>query len=158
MKKRIIPVLLLLGLSYGLLAQAQKSEPKPKKKIIPKGEAYLAGGNISSGNISKQAFDSLIQLPLIAKDTQGNLRPVIDFQFSFAERALYEDSTGRPVIMTDYYSVACPDGKLPAEWIKMLHERAKNGDTVYVDEIMSYYPDTKNTRFYTKPLKLIITR
>lgn len=156
MKKRTLPVILLLAFAGGLVAQTTKNQPKEKKKIVHRGSSYLAGGNIGSGTISKRVFDSLISLPLVAKDTMGYERQVVDFVFSFAERGLYEDSTGRPMIVTDYLSVNCPGGKLPEEWIKMLHDRSKRGDTVYVDEVMAIYPDKVQTRFYTTPIKLVI--
>ena len=157
MKKRTLPVILLLAFAGGLVAQTTKNQPKEKKKIVHRGTSYLAGGNITSGTISKKAFDSLIALPLIAKDTLGNERQVVDFVFSYAERGLYEDSTGRPMIVTDYLSVSCPGGRLPDEWVKMLHDRSKRGDTAYVDEVLAVYPDKVQTRFYTTPIKLVIT-
>ena len=127
------------------------------KKIVHKGTTYLADGTINGGTISKRKFDSLIALPVISRDTSGVDRSVVEFVFSYAERALYEDSTGRPLVMTDHFSTPCPGGKLPDDWVKIIREKSKKGDTVYIEEVMAAYPDKLHTRFYTTPIKLVIT-
>jgi|SRR5690606_6898083 len=149
----IVLVALTAGVSY-----AQQAEVKPKKPK-PKGEAYLAGGQYGSGSIPLAQFDSLIGKPLIARDTLGRFCPVIKFDFTFAERGLYEDSTGRLTIMTDYYVTPSDSGALlPPFWIEQLKRRAKIGDTVYFDQILAEYPDSVNAQhFYTHPLKLVIS-
>ncbi len=139
-----------------MVAQAQKPQPQ-KKKVTFKGKSYLYGGLIGSGKISKKMFDSLIAYPLVTKDTNGNPRQVIQFMFSYSERGLYEDSTGKPRIMTDHYFTESVNGKLPDDWIPNVRAYSKGGDTVLFYDIMSAYPDSLRTRFYTEPLKLVLT-
>ncbi len=99
----------------------------------------------------------MIAYPLIAKDTQGVEHRVINFSFGYAERGLFEDSTGKLKIMTDYYATESEQGKLPEFWIKNIRERSKAGDTAYFDLIMANYTDTGKSYFYAEPIKLLIT-
>jgi hypothetical protein len=153
MKKYIIG-LGIIGMSVGILvAQTQK----PPKKVSFKGKSYLYGGMISGGKISKSVFDSLIAYPLVASDTANNMREVVRFMFTYAERGLYEDSTGRPRIMTEYYYTEGIKDKLPEDWVPVIRKRSKAGDTALFYDITAAYPDTLHKRFYTEPIKLIIT-
>jgi len=158
MKNYKIFIIIALAVPGFFIARAQYTrKPLERKKIIHKGTTYLADGVTGSGTISKKRFDSLIALPVISRDSSGVERPVIEFVFSYAERALYEDSTGRPVVMTDYFSTTCPGGKLSDDWVKVIRDKSKKGDTAYIDEVTAVYPDTLHTRFYTTPVKLVIT-
>jgi len=132
-------------------------QPIERKKIVHKGTTYLADGVTTGGTISKRKFDSLIALPIISRDTTGADRAVVEFIFSYSERALYEDSTGRPVVMTDHYATPSAGGKLPDDWIKIIRTKTKKGDTAYIDDITAIYPDSIHTRFNTAPIKLVIT-
>lgn len=152
MKKYLIGCL-LGGIIFSTLAF---QKPDDKKKIVHKGKAYLFNG-MGSGKISKQVFDSLLQYTLIAKDSQNREHPVLQYTFTYAERGVYEDSTGQMRIMTDYNSIESDNGKLPGYWITNLKKISKAGDTAIFSEIISTYGDPKRTRFYAQPLKLILT-
>ncbi len=155
MKKYIIG-LSIAGISLCMLvAQAQK--PQQKKKVAFKGKTYLYGGSVGNGKISEKIFDSLIAYPPVAKDTNNVERHVTQFTFSYAERGLYEDSTGTMRIMTEYYNTESVNGKLPEDWIANIRRRSKQGDTVIIYDVMARYADTGNVRFYSEPVKLILT-
>lgn len=156
MRKYVLPVLVAGILLAGSLVQAQQKSPQ-KKKIVHKGKACLADGKTAAGTISKAAFDSLMAYPLIARDTQGREHKVISYSFSYAERGLFEDSTGKLKIMTDYYAIESERGTLPEFWLKNIKERSKGGDTAYFDLILSNYTDTGKSFFYAEPFKLVIT-
>lgn len=156
MKKYALPVMLLGMVLAFSLVQGQQQKPQQKKKIVHKGKAFLADGKTATGTISKAAFDSLIALPLTARDTVGREHKVLNFSFSYVERGLYEDSTGKLKIMTDYYATESEKGVLPEFWLKNIRERSKAGDTAYFDEIISNYTDTGKVFFYAEPLKLVI--
>lgn len=155
--KKYITGLGVIGISLCMLiAQAQKPQQK-QKKVTFKGKSYLYGGTISSGTISKKLFDSLIAYPLVAKDSSNTERPVMRFEFSYSERGVYEDSTGKLRIMTDHYNTESKEGKLPADWISSIRGRSKRGDTVVFFDILASFTDSLRTRFYSEPIKLIIT-
>ncbi len=164
MRKYVFPVIIIALAGAFSLAQAQqrKAQPslqkaEPPKKITHKGKAFLSDGKTSSGTINKRVFDSLIAYPLVAKDTLGREHQVIGYTFSYSERGLYEDSTGKLRIMADFYSTASENGKLPDFWLQNIRERSKGGDTAYFDQVISKYADTGKSFFYVQPLKLIIT-
>jgi hypothetical protein len=148
----------LTGLIVGIIVFSTLAfqAPRGSKKVSYKGKAYLADGT-GSGKISKRAFDSLLNFSLIARDSQNKEHLVSQYVFTYAERAVYEDSTGKLQIMTDYYSIESDKGKLPEYWLRSLKERTKAGDTAIYSEIISNYSDTQRTKFYVPPLKLIIT-
>lgn len=158
MRKYVLPVL-VVGVVFAFsMARAQQQKQPQKKKIVHKGKAFLADGKTGAGTtVSKAAFDSLIAYPLIARDTQGIDHKVLNFSFSYAERGLFEDSTGKLKIMTDYYATESEKGKLPEFWLKSIRERSKGGDTAYFDLIISNYTDTGKSYFYAEPIKLVIT-
>jgi hypothetical protein len=155
MKKYLIG-LMMIGIVFSTLAFQVQKKPVEKKKIVHKGKTYLFNGT-SNGSISKKMFDSLLNYNLVARDTQNREHPVIQYTFTYAERGAYEDSTGKLRIMTDYYSVESEKGKLPDYWINSIRERSKAGDTAMFYEVLSTYQDSLRTRFYSEPLKLIIT-
>src|SRR5690606_23156656 len=97
---------------------------------------YLAGGQVGSGTVQLAVFDALVGEAPVARDSLGRICSIVKFDFTFAERGLFEDSTGRLTIMTDYYATQSEDGKLPEFWVKELRERAKVGDTLYFEDIL----------------------
>jgi hypothetical protein len=157
MRKYIIG-LGIVGISFCMIiAQAQQVQKPQKKKVTFKGKTYLHGGAIGNGKISKRLFDSLLAYPPVAKDTGNTDRAVTQFTFSYAERGLYEDSTGRQRIMTEYYNTESINGRLPQEWISSIRAKSKAGDTVIIYDVMARYADTGNARFYAEPIKLVLT-
>lgn len=167
---RTVPVLLVVFLVvFGLSLFAQqaaksKDEHKPAKKIF-KPTVYLGQTNYSSGPIRKQLFDSLLKKGLTSHDSLGNRYKVIGFDFTYAERRLYEDSIGNLEVLTDYTYAFCPGDTVPADIDSTFFERTKPGDTAFMDHIkvVRYVNKTNqampdSTAFMGKGMKLWLVR
>jgi hypothetical protein len=79
---------------------------------------------------------------------------VESFNITWAERGLYQDSTGLPIIYTDYTVGTFNGDAIPADWTESFRDRSYKGDTVYFDRIMVKTPDNKSQ--LCKPLKIVI--
>ncbi len=149
--------LLVLGAVLIVFSNSFAQQNKnAKKKVVYKGKSFLADGT-GSGNIPVEKFKSLLDKGLIARDTAEVNHPVHAFIFMYAERGVFEDSTGKLRIMSDNFSLPCDDGKLPDYWVKGIKEKSKAGDTVLYSNILSSYDDSGKKHFYAEPLKLILT-
>ena len=116
--------------------------------------AYIACSDVELPYLSKKIFDSLIAMPLCAKDSLMNTYPIQSFEINYAERGLYQDSAGLPIIFTDYSSVQCKGNSIPKEWVNIFNERSYKGDTIYIDNIKVL--GAENRSFGCKGLKIII--
>lgn len=157
--KRIagLPLILLTALlAIGVYAQEKddKNKKPPKPKPVP---VYLGNSSIDSGLVSKRTFDSLIRQGLTAKDSAGHPYNVNSFFMTFCERAVYEDSVGNLMLMTDYLSEYCFDSKLKEYQLNVLLERTKKGDTVIFEDIKLTSADS-NKGAHGKPMRLIISK
>ena len=155
MRKYLLGTVFIGLVSFVFVTQAQQA--KPAKKVVYKGTTFLNDGATTNGKISKANFDAMLDKNLVAKDSNSVSHPVNFFVFMYAERGLFEDSTGKLKIMTDNYSLQCDNGKLPADWIKNIRQRSKAGDTAYFNNIRASYDQAGKYHFYAEPLKLIIT-
>lgn len=152
-----------LGIFSGLLyfsilfATAQNRKPTTIQPKQYKGKAYLADGQTFEGRIDKAKFDSLIQLPIVIIDTAGKIRKSINYTVTYAERGLFEDSTGKRKIMADYYSIVAAGGEIPEHWVKGILEITKHNDTAIINNIEFNFADSaKAPIFYAEPIKVII--
>lgn len=116
--------------------------------------SYLACSDLSEGFIAKAQFDSMIALPLCARDTNKNVMTLQSFEITYAERGLYQDSTGLPIIFTDYISDRFKGNQITKYWIDLFKERSYKGDTVYIDNVKVLGPDNKS--FVCKGMKWVI--
>lgn len=105
--------------------------------------SYLGCSMTDEKAVSREAFEALIDLPLCAKDTGKNHCKIQSFQITYAERGLYQDSTGLPIVVTDYSSVKCIGDTIPMAWRTIFHQRSYKGDTIYFDKIIAKTPDDK---------------
>lgn len=154
-------VLVGLGLYAAVVAPvcAQKPASKtsaPKKPAGPVANAYLGASALTGGMLSKKAFDSLIRQGIDAKDLSGGgAVPVLGFQLTYAERGMYEDSVGNPLLMTDYLTEYCFGDTLSGNLRLLLPDRTKPGDTVFVDNIKVR---VKGTEGLAKSMRFVLTR
>lgn len=125
-----------------------------KKNAIKSITPYLGYSDYSGGAVSKKVFDSLLRQGITARDSAGMAYKVVEFTFGYGERNLYEDSTGKLVILTDYVSDICMGDTLSTIFQNFVFKdnRTKNGDTAYFDRIKVQVPGsgvvtTKNMRF-----------
>lgn len=133
--------------------QSKEGKAKPKPKPIP---VYLGQSNYSSGSIDKKTFDSLFRQGLTSRDSAGRIFKVKEFSFTYGERNLYEDSVGKPMIVTDYLAEYC-FGDTVNSFLKVnIPERSKPGDTVYFDQILVTAPEGYTA--HGKSVKLVIVK
>jgi hypothetical protein len=91
-----------------------------------------------------------------AKDAKGHIYPVVEFNFTYGERNLYEDSIGNLKVMTDYLLEKCFGDSVTAAIANSMTDRSKEDDTVYFDKIIVNRPD--NTTTLSKSMKFTITK
>ena len=143
MKHSLIQYSILLVAIVGLLAfgipESNQKGAAYKSNYI----SYLGCSRTDSAFIDKDQFVKLVGLPLCAKDSAMNYCKVISFDLTYAERGLYQDSTGLPIVVTDYSSVSCKGDTIPKNWIATFNERGYKGDTVLIDNILAKSPDQK---------------
>lgn len=148
---RIAIVVLFFFVGIGLMSMTPDEGKKNVVKVI---SPYLGYSGYSGGTIPKKVFDSLLRQGVTAKDSTGMIYKVAGFTFGYGERNLYEDSTGKLVILTDYVSEICMGDTLSTVFQNYVFKdnRTKGGDTAYFDNIKVQIPGggittTKNMRF-----------
>jgi hypothetical protein len=160
-------IVLLAGL--GLNASAQKAAKNTNKKVVqsvalpvqtsPKRVwAYLGQSDFNNGLIPKVKFDELLKQGLTAKDSIGRMYKVDGFTFSYAARNLYEDSVGKLIVLTDFFSEPCL-GDTISPGIKVnvyQYGLTKPGDTAYFDGIKVIKPE--GGHWTAPPMKFVITK
>jgi hypothetical protein len=156
--KRSLNILLLLACMMSALAVWAQTGKKTERPAAHKPAAlvYLGHSSLTEGDISKQAFDSLLKQGLTAKDSLGKACKVYSFMFNYGERNLYEDSMGTLTVMTDYMMEECPGDTLTPNISASIYDRTKAGDTAYFDSVMVMRPD--NTLIKGKSMKFFIKK
>lgn len=128
-------------------------------KADHKGVTYLSDKVTRSGNISVAEFLKLMQDTIWVKDKRDNsfLAPG-SFKISYAERGLYEDETGKPIIVTDHIFSNCRE-KVDSGMLVDLKYRAKPGDTAYIEQVMFLNLKQKDkVSVLSEPIKLVLTK
>ena len=147
--------LLLLGLF--VLLSSQKSQ----KPIVEQGHVVLSEGKFTD-SISVEHFLINMGKPIMVVDDDNNKHPVTSFRFSYAERGMYEDESGKPFIDAEYLVGYYDGGKLDTPMVLEMFRRAKPGDTAYIEEVKYLMPSktkgVKSSVYKSKPLKLFLTR
>jgi hypothetical protein len=141
MKASVMVGLLLLGItaySFILPDNKQQLEAQRSKYV-----SYLGCEATDAQPIPTQQFLSLIQKPLCVKDSAGRLCKVQQFELSYAERGLYQDSTGLPMVVTEYSGTNCKGDTIPKAWQLIFGERGYKGDTIIIDNVIATAPDNK---------------
>lgn len=116
--------------------------------------SYLACSSMETSILPKKSFDSLIALPLCAKDSNKNIVPIQSFEIIYAERGLYQDSAGLPIIFTDYSTFQCEGNTIPKSLASLFAERSYKGDTVSIENVKVKGADSKSHS--CQGLKMII--
>jgi len=148
-----------------LWAQKSKKKPAPAKTVEKPAVAtyknyttpiavYLGHSSITGGTVPKQEFDSLLKEGLWGKDSSGVEYKVTGFNFNYAERNIYEDSTGGPMVLTDYMMEPCIGDTVDAIIAATIYKRTKAGDTVFIDQLKLLRPDNQTAA--GKALKVVI--
>jgi hypothetical protein len=160
---------LLLFFTAGVWAQKTKkksttakvTDKVEKKKTVKEYKnykmpisVYLGHSAINGGIVPKLLFDSLMKQGLSGKDSSGVVYKVLAFDFTYAERNVYEDSTGSPIVLSDYMIEHCNGDTVSATIAGSLYLRTKAGDTVYFDQVQLLRPDSVGAA--GKGLKVVI--
>ncbi len=151
----------LMALKAQNRGRGQSGYQAPRYKIT--GTTLLNDQVTNGGYISKADFDKLMLQPFWVKDsTSGKVYPVAGFSFTYAERGLYEDTTGKPLVITDYAGTESTSQLLPEYYTRELLNRSKSGDTAVISNVVYKFQglDKNNKKFedlgYGTPVKLII--
>lgn len=129
-----------------------------KKNAIKTVTPYLGYSDYNGGIIPKKVFDSLLRRGVTARDSTGMAYKVVEFTFGYGERNLYEDSTGKLVILTDYVSEICTGDTLSTIFQNYVFRdnRTKGGDTAYFDRIKVQVPGSGVIT--AKSMRFILTK
>lgn len=129
----LLGAIILVSSTKTLLSQANKSEGASKTYM-----SILGNNGYTSGKVSWTIVDSLLQLKVAVKDPQsGKIYPAVGFSFYYAERGLYEDSTGKPKILTEYYTLNLEGDSIPRFLNRGYQSKAKRGDTIKFYNILA---------------------
>lgn len=127
-------VRILLPIILVVLANDVFAQPKtPGKLLIP--DVYLGNSNRNGGEIKKEEFDKLLKQGLTAKDSAGNKYKVVSFDFSYAERALYEDAEGNLQVQVELLNEFCTGDTVTTNVSSSIYERSKAGDKVFFEKV-----------------------
>lgn len=171
---RITCIILLVCCTLGLSAQKaanadtgkQPTAKKPKKIFMP--GVFLGNSNVTGGEIQKNTFVTLMKQGLTSRDSLGNKYRVVGFDFTYAERKLYETENADLVVMTDLSSehftgdtltslIACSTGDYVG-----VYDRIKAGDTLYFDHVelvkFNSPPGADTAAFLGKGMKFFIVK
>jgi hypothetical protein len=110
-------------------------------KYIP-----FAGCTQGSATLSKQAIIDALKKSLCVKNINNQKQyTVVSYDFIYAERGLFEDSSGIPTVITEYHYEECRGDSIKARWQRVLAERLYKGDTVKVTQVV-FNVDGKNIK------------
>lgn len=149
MKTQILFSSLLIVLCFSFVAPAGNSGTSNSKFTV-----YLGCTYSQESAINAATFKQLITKPLCAKDSANNIYKVKSFEITYAERGLYQDDAGLPIIFTDYSGDNFTGDSITKYWIRNFNEHIYKGDTVYFDRVVCVSSDNKN--FLCAPMKIVI--
>lgn len=156
--KKCFKYSLPLLLCVGLVANAQNNQSSKTKKnnyISTLGENGYTNGD----RISVSMLDSVLSLPVCIYDSAGVKFDPIGYEFMYAERGVYEDSTGKPIVMTDYLTINVMGSTIPAFFKEDLKPIYKAGDTLIFWRVMgNKIGAEERVTIQSTPIKLIISR
>lgn len=133
-----ISACILLALSAWAQNGKKQAKESPQQQAATSYTAYLGHSTLSGGGIPKKVFDSLALQGITLSNADASVK---GFSFSYAQRTLYEDSVGNPIILVDLLSEYCLGDSLSAAVRKTISERTKQGDTAYFDNIKIELPN-----------------
>ncbi|MEZ5045692.1 MAG: hypothetical protein R2831_01740 [Chitinophagaceae bacterium] len=151
-KNNLFVFISLLSLVVFLAAWATPQQVK----IAYAYHTFFACKHTDSIYVNKKDLISLSVQRLCAKDSAFTSYPIYSFDITYAERGLYQDSTGMPIVVTDYSFDKCQGDTLPMRWISIFQERAYPGDTIFIDNVKAL--DKNNKSISCKGFKLVVKR
>ena len=131
-----------------------------KKIVINRPKLYLGRSEFSGGKLGAKAFDSLLKQGIHSHDSLGNEFKVLGFNFSYAERRLFEDSVGDLKWQIDFSSEYCPGDTITSNVAESIYRRIKHGDTVFIEHAVVVKPNLNrpNDTLFGRALKCEIIK
>jgi hypothetical protein len=136
---------------------ADSSKSMSGKFVSPRSNAilYIGGPNVSKGGkLTKANFLNYIQAPFCAVDSANRTLQVESFDFTYCEKQLSEDSTGREIIVTECIGDNISSASLSKKWIDNFNERAFKGDSIVFDNF--YLRDGKKLLRHSGKMSVVI--
>ena len=128
------------------------SKKAPQLPIVP---VYLGNTGMTGGVISKGRFDSAAKQGLLLRGAESG-GAIKSFTFMYAERGLFEDSVGNPLVLVDYLTEICDGSQLSSGVQSSIYDRTKAGDTAYFNDIRVRLPSGLSAKGAV--MKFVITR
>lgn len=150
MKHTIVKNTFILCLSAALLFIAAGESSQVSKKY----KAFFACSHTGTSFISADSFIYLMQLPLCARDSNNVVCKIKSFEIIYAERGLYQDDEGLPIIHTDYTNERFEGDTINSYWKKNFTNSIYKGDTIIFDNVICVNKD-KHT-FLCPMIKMVI--
>lgn len=86
----------------------------------------------------------IVDSPLVVWDHKKMKHKVVSFEFTHESREItLNDTTGKPMIFSDFTGDVFKTDRLPALWSKHLKETLQQGDVLYFNNIIVKYADDK---------------
>ncbi len=116
------------------------------KKSVPKLQTYFACKQNGKIAVSAEQFLQNIKQPFCAKDSLDSLYEVVKFDMIYAETGLYQDSSGLPIVHTDYSYGTFQGDKVDDAWAKVFQDHIYKGDTIRFKNILVKGADKRTYR------------
>lgn len=116
---------------------------------------FLNNKTTTSGMIERDSILYYLDKPLFSRDTAGKVHQVLSFTFTYVNVDIYIDQNGKPFIGSEKYGSPSDKGIVSAEWMTMMKENLKSGDSVIFSNPLSFYElkDPKS-RYYSPRIVL----
>lgn len=131
-----------------LLCSFSQEQPKPRY------DTFFGCHHAGIVTLDVNQFIQMLNQPICAKDSSNNMFKVESYDITYAERGVYQDSTGLPIITVDYTSDHCKGDSVTTNWKQIFKERAFKGDTIYIEKVS--IKDQANKYVYSKGVKIIL--
>ena len=152
--------LLLMGLCFSLLADAQKKPAKKTETIAvqkfraPKLQTYIDSYK-DSVNVSADEALKIISLPLKIYDDKKNEYIISSYQFMYKKKVVTEDEkTGKITAASSIAADRFKISPLPDLWVNLIKQEVKAGEEFYFFDVIA--KDTQGRVMYASNLKFII--
>ncbi len=150
---------LILSISVFLVAwstDAQNKVEKKEKKKVEEPVALFTDGTPNSGLIHRDKLSKALKQPLVVKDKDGKEYPVIFFQYLYVNMGIFEDATGKMIVVPDYVTTYARDGKLPQNQLDFFDYNASFGDTLVIENVQFLLPDSTLSEGFAKGMRIFI--
>ena len=137
--KKYLLLALLAGISL-TVAYAQNTKKKGVEIAKKEGPKTITGIPLSWGGkalLESEKVNAALLRDLMQKSltVTSGIGSINGFSFTYAERAMYEDSLGNPLPLTDYMTEYCFGDTLSKNIKLLLPAKVKAGDTVYIADV-----------------------